>query len=71
MKMKAHAKPNSRVQHSRPPRSTTQLNGILEPFPFLLNGALVSTWTGRGLAPRWLSALEAKGKKREAFLIKR
>lgn len=25
------------------------------------------TWTGRGLAPRWLSALEAKGKKRERF----
>jgi DNA-binding protein H-NS len=29
------------------------------------------TWAGRGLAPRWLAALEAKGKKREAFLIER
>jgi DNA-binding protein H-NS len=29
------------------------------------------TWAGRGLAPRWLAALEAKGKKRETFLIKR
>jgi DNA-binding protein H-NS len=28
------------------------------------------TWTGRGLAPRWLAALEAQGKKRESFLIK-
>ena len=28
------------------------------------------TWAGRGLAPRWLSELEAKGKKRDSFLIK-
>lgn len=28
-------------------------------------------WTGRGLAPRWLAALEAKGKRREDFLIKK
>jgi DNA-binding protein H-NS len=28
------------------------------------------TWAGRGLAPTWLTALEAKGKKRESFLIK-
>ena len=28
------------------------------------------TWAGRGLAPRWLTALEKKGKKRESFLIK-
>ena len=29
------------------------------------------TWTGRGNAPRWLAALEAEGKKRESFLIKK
>ena len=28
------------------------------------------TWAGRGLAPRWLTALEKQGKKRETFLIK-
>jgi DNA-binding protein H-NS len=28
------------------------------------------TWSGRGPAPRWLAELEAKGKKRESFLIK-
>ena len=28
------------------------------------------TWAGRGLAPRWLVALEAKGKKRDQYLIK-
>jgi len=27
------------------------------------------TWSGRGLAPRWLAALEAKGKKRDKFLV--
>lgn len=29
------------------------------------------TWSGRGRAPRWLSALLAKGKKIEQFLIER
>jgi DNA-binding protein H-NS len=29
------------------------------------------TWTGRGLAPRWLTELEGKGKKRDSFLIDR
>ncbi len=29
------------------------------------------TWTGRGNTPRWLAALEAQGKKRESYLIKR
>jgi DNA-binding protein H-NS len=28
------------------------------------------TWAGRGLAPKWLVELEAKGKKRNQFLIK-
>jgi len=27
------------------------------------------TWTGRGKAPRWITAVEAEGKKREDFLI--
>lgn len=29
------------------------------------------TWSGRGLPPRWMSALIKKGKKREDFLIKK
>jgi DNA-binding protein H-NS len=28
------------------------------------------TWTGRGRAPRWLTALEADGKKRDSYRIK-
>lgn len=27
------------------------------------------TWTGRGLMPRWLAALEAQGQAKESFLI--
>lgn len=27
------------------------------------------TWSGRGKAPRWLTNLEAQGRKREEFLI--
>jgi DNA-binding protein H-NS len=29
------------------------------------------TWTGRGRTPRWLAALEADGKKRESYLLKK
>ena len=29
------------------------------------------TWAARGLAPRWLTDLEKKGKKRELFLIEK
>jgi DNA-binding protein H-NS len=29
------------------------------------------TWAGRGLAPKWLTDLEKKGKKREQFLIEK
>lgn len=28
-------------------------------------------WSGRGLAPKWLTSLEAEGKKRESYLIKK
>lgn len=27
------------------------------------------TWTGRGLAPKWLKALEAEGRNKDEFLI--
>jgi DNA-binding protein H-NS len=28
-----------------------------------------NTWSGRGVSPRWLVAAEAKGRKREEFLV--
>jgi DNA-binding protein H-NS len=37
--------------------------------PIKYRGPKGETWTGRGLAPRWLAALEAKGKRRERFLV--
>ncbi|MEQ4616466.1 MAG: H-NS histone family protein [Corticimicrobacter sp.] len=29
------------------------------------------TWTGRGKAPRWITAAEAEGKQRDSFLIQK
>jgi DNA-binding protein H-NS len=37
--------------------------------PIKYRGPGGETWSGRGLAPRWLAALEQKGKKRESFLV--
>jgi DNA-binding protein H-NS len=37
--------------------------------PIKYRGPKGDTWTGRGLAPRWLAELEAKGKKRKSFLV--
>jgi len=34
-------------------------------------GPAGETWSGRGNAPRWLVALEADGKKRDSFLIRK
>lgn len=34
------------------------------------NPATGETWSGRGRAPKWLAAEEAKGHSREAFLVK-
>jgi DNA-binding protein H-NS len=38
--------------------------------PIKYRGPQGETWSGRGLAPRWLTALEKKGKRRETFLVK-
>jgi DNA-binding protein H-NS len=37
--------------------------------PAKYRGPNGETWSGRGLAPRWLSALEQKGKKRDRYLV--
>jgi DNA-binding protein H-NS len=49
-------------------RRTSALKG--RPATPKYRGPGGETWAGRGLAPRWLTALEKKGKKRETFLIK-
>jgi len=38
--------------------------------PAKYRGPNGETWAGRGLAPRWMTDLEKKGRKRESFLIK-
>lgn len=40
-------------------------------IPPKYRGPSGETWSGRGLTPRWLAALEKTGKKRDAFLIHR
>jgi DNA-binding protein H-NS len=37
--------------------------------PIKFRGPNGETWSGRGLAPRWLAALEAKGKKRTSYAV--
>jgi DNA-binding protein H-NS len=49
-------------------RAAHPLKGKKAPVKY--RGPSGETWSGRGLAPRWLSELEAKGKKRESYLIK-
>ena len=37
--------------------------------PIKYRGPEGETWSGRGLAPRWLAELEKKGKKRDSYLV--
>jgi len=41
-----------------------------QPLVQKFRGPNGETWSGRGIAPRWMSALEAEGRKREEFRIK-
>jgi DNA-binding protein H-NS len=63
------------TQSRRPRRNVTVKNRRVHPLkgkkaPVKFRGPGGETWSGRGLAPRWLAELEAKGKKRESYLIK-
>lgn len=40
------------------------------PAPAKFRGPNGETWSGRGLMPRWLSALVAQGQSKEAFAVK-
>ena len=48
--------------------STTKKVSI--PVPAKFRGPEGQTWSGRGLMPRWLSALVAQGQTKEEFAIK-
>jgi len=41
----------------------------LNPAPIKYKGPQGETWTGRGLAPRWMSTLVAQGHTKEQYLL--
>ena len=60
----------SRVARGKTPgrgRKVHPLKGRKAPPKY--QGPDGETWAGRGLTPRWMTALEKKGQKRESFLI--
>jgi DNA-binding protein H-NS len=56
-----------RSRNARSAKKVSPLKGVRAKPKYRGPGG--ETWAGRGLPPRWLSALEKKGKKRETFLI--
>ena len=44
-------------------------SGATKPAAAKYRGPNGETWSGRGLMPRWMSALVAQGKTKEEFLI--
>ena len=71
------AKANGKVRAKAPPASRKADRKSGAPVkrrgkvPPKFRGPGGETWSGRGNAPRWLVALEADGKKRESFLIRK
>ncbi len=65
-----HAKPPLRKTSKRSTKPKTKAHPLkgrkAEPK---YRGPGGDTWAGRGLAPKWLTDLEKKGKKREQYLI--
>lgn len=51
----------------KPSRRSASAGKKIEPK---YRGPQGETWSGRGLAPKWLAALEAEGKRREDFAIR-
>ena len=49
---------------------TRKASNTSKPAAAKVRGPLGETWSGRGLMPRWLSALVAQGRTREEFAIK-
>ena len=51
-------------------RAATGVKKVSQPVPAKFRGPQGETWSGRGLMPRWLSALVAEGQPKENFAIK-
>lgn len=54
---------------SRPRKVSGSASKSSNPAPAKYRGPNGETWSGRGLMPRWLSALVAQGKTKESFAI--
>lgn len=54
----------------RPPKGLRPAASARSPVLAKYKGPEGQTWTGRGLTPKWLTALLANGSAREEFLIK-
>jgi DNA-binding protein H-NS len=67
-KMKAGEKGDT-VRGTRKKSSAPKVKKVGTPAPIKYRGPNAETWTGRGLAPNWLSALIAQGHKKEDYLI--
>lgn len=55
---------------AKQPRTKSAKSNAGVPVAPKFRGPNGETWSGRGLTPRWLAALEAQGSKREDFAIK-
>jgi len=70
MASQAHANPNGNGKHTpkvaKAPKVAKPSKGIV---PVKFRDSHGNTWTGRGMAPKWLSAAEKAGHKREEFRI--
>jgi DNA-binding protein H-NS len=67
-KMKAGEKGDS-ARVTRKKSATAKVKKVSTPAPIKYRGPNGETWTGRGLAPKWLSALIAQGHKKEDYFI--
>ena len=66
-KGKAVAKPAAKAATAGRRKPSPQIGQTVAPKYCGPNG---ETWTGRGMAPRWLAALIASGKSKEDFALK-
>lgn len=51
------------------PRKAGSVSKSGNPAPVKFRGPNGETWTGRGLMPRWLTAMVASGKSKESFAV--
>lgn len=67
-KMAAYGITVADLQSSKAVKSVAR-KAAANPAPAKYRGPNGETWSGRGLMPRWLSALVAQGQSKEAFAV--